>query len=220
MTTVFIVTSVINTGASPWSYTSNRSLFTAEERYAQTLTTIETIRTYCPAAKVLLVEGSTVSTEYKMGLESVCDWVHDVSSKAETVAHCIQSSKKGLGDAWLLLCGLEYIRNKTISASVIFKMSGRYRLNEQFQMSRISSDLPTFRRVQGSGCITFCFAVPGHMIERYAQVVQGTVNMYCGSDNPSLEDYLPQQFGAVYEVDCIGAEGIIAVDHSRQVYRV
>jgi len=220
MSVVFVVTSVIHTGSAPWSYTPGRSLFSAAERYEQTLCTIASIRQYVPGAKVLLVEGSHLSDEYRSGITAVCDWFHDVSALAETSTCCIQSPKKGLGDAWLLLCGLKYLQDQCIDAKTIFKMSGRYRLNEQFSLSRISDTQPTFRQISGTCCATFCFAVPGYMLGRYIQIVSETVAMYSGAQNPSLEDYLPRQFGAIHEIDCMGAEGIIAVDHSRQIYKV
>lgn len=220
MTDIFIVTSVIHTGAAAWSYTATRSIFTPVERYAQTLDTIASIRRWCPGARIVLVEGSGLSAEERAGFDACCDAVVDVSARHETVKNCITSGKKGLGDSWLLLCGLEYLRESGWQSAAIFKVSGRYRLNSAFARERISEEIPTFRRVSDAGCCTFCFAVPGHMLSAYIQIMRETVAMYCGSGNPSLEDYLPWQFTQIKEVACMGAEGQIAVDTSFTVYKL
>ena len=154
MPDIFIITSVIHTGTNPWSYTHKRSLFSPKERYEQTLDSIVSVRTHCPGARVFLVEGSQLSTEERAGFLAVCDELVDVSTDPLTEKYCIQSGKKGLGDAWLYLQGL-----KRIGAcdGVLFKLSGRYRLNKEFRRSAISADVPTFCRFASDGYVTFCF---------------------------------------------------------------
>lgn len=221
MSIIFIVTSVIHTGTAPWSYTGTRSLFSPEQRLQQTLETFASIRRFCVGAKILVVEGGPLTAEERERLTAASDWFVDAYTKERTRQYCLESGKKGLGDAWLLSVGLDFLQTSVQERPhLIFKMSGRYRLNEQFNLANISDTVPTFRRIVGAGCVTFCFAVPGHMLDMYIQIMKGVVAMYCGNKNPSLEDYLPHQFAQIQEISCMGAEGQIAIDTSLSVYRV
>jgi hypothetical protein len=58
------------------------------------------------------------------------------------------------------------------------------------------------------------------MLDAFIQIVKGTVAMYCGPNNPSLEDYLPKQYAQIQEIPCMGAEGQIAVDSSMRLYKI
>jgi hypothetical protein len=220
MSNLFIVTSVIQTGSQRWSYTPVRSVFSPEQRLAQTLQTIESIRTYCPDSRILLVEGGPLTDAQRTTLVSVVDFFVDAyAMDGRTRAFCLASQNKGLGDAWLLLMGLRYIKEESLTALLLFKMSGRYRLNNQFRLDRIVHDKPTFRRVTGAGCITFCFAVPGIMIDTFIRIMEHTVNEF-QHRIVSIEDFLPPQFSSIHEITCIGAEGQIAVNRSCEVYSV
>lgn len=219
-TDLFVITSVIHTGNAPWSYISTRSIFSPDERFQQTLETIRSIRMYCPGAKILLVEASVLSLEQTSQFESQCDYYVNVNSVLETRQYCLSSGKKGLGDAWLFLQGLEFIQKSSLAPRAIFKISGRYRLNEAFQRSAISDELPTFRQYSADGYVTFCFSIPGSMLETSIEIMKNTVAMYCTHENPCLETFLPAQFPEKKALAILGAEGTIAIDFSLSVYKV
>ena len=61
---LFVITSVINTGHNPWTYTMTRSIYNPQERLFQTIKTIESIRKFTNA-KILLVECSQLSKEWE-----------------------------------------------------------------------------------------------------------------------------------------------------------
>jgi hypothetical protein len=216
MTDVFIVTSVIHTGTRAWSYTPVRSLFTPEQRLQQTLETIRSIRRCVPGSIIVLVEGGEKCYDE---LTRIVDHVVDAHNNPDTVRFCLESNNKGLGDAWLLLCGLQFVRETCANVRFVFKLSGRYRLNGQFRLDRFVLDRPTFRRVKGAGCITFCFCVPGSLLPTFITIMENTVRDF-QTRLVSIEDYLPAQFSQIHEIDCIGAEGQIAVDKSLRLYSV
>ena len=56
MNDLVLITSVINTGKVGWSYTQTRSSYSPEERYNQSLQTIDSIRKYLPGAKIVFLE--------------------------------------------------------------------------------------------------------------------------------------------------------------------
>jgi hypothetical protein len=208
MPDVFIITSVIHTGTRAWSYTPVRSLFTPEQRLQQTFETIRSIRQYAPGATLILVEGG--DKKYDELVKAV-DYFVDAFSIPNTREFCLESNNKGLGDAWLLLCGLRVIQQLRINMRYVFKVSGRYRLNNKFCMDKFVLDRPTFRRINKVCCYTFCFCVPGSMLNEFIRIMENTVSEF-QTRIISIENYLPWKFKQIHEVDCIGAEGEIAID--------
>jgi hypothetical protein len=220
MSDLFIITSVINTGDIGWKYSPKRSLFNSDERFQQTINTIDSIRQYSNGGKILLVEGSILD-DYKLNhLKSLCDYVYYVGEDLETKNNCILSNCKGLGDSWMIGKGLEYIKNNNLIANNIYKMSGRYRLNNNFNVNKISNELPTFTHVIDNVYCTFCYSVPFRLLDQYTLIVKEVIQVMKVRTDISLEIILPSMFREKYIVDIIGAEGIIAVDESLKLYQV
>jgi hypothetical protein len=127
---VFIVTSVLNVSEAPLSYTRTRSVYTADERLAQTLRTIESIRQKMPKATIVVVEGSVLSSTQYKSLQEAADVVLLSPNQKE-----INGLYKGFGESKLLLCALDYITTYT-SAEYVWKLSGRYRLTQDFSVEK------------------------------------------------------------------------------------
>jgi hypothetical protein len=211
MKDIFIVTSVIRTGQNPWSYFPLRSLFTEEQRFEQTLKTIESIRTYSPTSIILLVEASTTSSQNKQILKQSVDYFYDISEQRETIENCIESNCKGLGDAYIVQKGLEYIQQlneyQQNQIQNIFKLSGRYCLNSKFHRDHISNSLPTFRK-----SVTILFSIPSSQFDMFLRQIQQTVEFMKTNNMTCIESYLPSLMSEVHYIDEVGVEGYIAID--------
>ena len=70
---VFIVTSTIVVSTAPLSYTATRSVFSREERFAQTLRTLKSVRTRAPGAYLMLVDNSSLDQTERLGLSALAD---------------------------------------------------------------------------------------------------------------------------------------------------
>ncbi len=218
---VFIITSVINCGTNPWSYIGTRSLFSTEDRFKQTLETISSIRKYAPSnSKILLIEGSTISEIYKEQIKQVVDIFYDVSQLDETKTNCLISNAKALGDSYLLFKAIEYIKENISNCKNIFKISGRYKLNENFNRKNISDTLPTFAgSINVHNYITWLFSVPYSLINEFSIHLQYTINTAKKNSWVHLESFLPMLFPNRHIIPIIGGEGIIAVDSSFNIYK-
>ena len=219
-TDIFLVTSVIHTGEVPWNYTPTRSLFTPEERFQQSLETIDSIRKYSPFAKILYVEGGKLESTQLEKIQTRCDYVHYLGEDQETKLHCIESNCKGMGDAWLISKGLQYIKENHIYGRNIYKLSGRYRVNENYTMNTISSKIPTFKKVNENSYITFFFSVPYTLLATFEKNITNVMNILRKNPFISIEDALPKSFTELHIVDQIGGEGIIAISPEKALYRV
>ena len=59
---LFGISSIIDTPNIPFNYSHIRSVFTRDERFEQTKNTINSIRKYCPDAKIFIIECSNYET--------------------------------------------------------------------------------------------------------------------------------------------------------------
>jgi len=123
-----IVTSVIEPSDAPLSYTDKRSVYSVDERYSQTLQTIESVKRYIPEADMAVVECSPVS---KM--------LYDLSTKADVFLNLYpdeeirKSPHKGVAEARMLLGMLNLLDRWEYQN--VFKLTGRYLLNNDFNYS-------------------------------------------------------------------------------------
>lgn len=215
MQDIFIVTSVIQTGSQPWSYFPTRSLFSEQERFDQTLQTIQSIRTYSPTSIILLVEASKTHDINKEQLKQSVDHFYDISNHENTHNYCIQSNCKGLGDAYILYKGLEYIKSlpeyQTNQLQNIFKLSGRYCLNSTFDRTTISNMDPTFRLG-----LTILFSVPASLLYNFIEIVEKVIDTMKQTNMICIERYLPSFLTRICEIDHLGVEGYIAIETPRK----
>ena len=129
----FIITSAINT---------KFGVFSSSERMQQTLHTIASIKSHCPNAKIFLLEmaGESLSEEQQKLLQSYVEIIDFTESGS--VQEIYQSPNWDLvKNATEMLCfrhGLASLAKHDLTNNIdrFFKVSGRYLLNGNFQISR------------------------------------------------------------------------------------
>ena len=124
---VFIVTSTINTGIG---------LIPVEDRYQQTLITINSIKEKDDTAIIIVVDNSTVplTNDKYDALTIAATYFLDIGNRTP----CKQFNKegvKGAGESYMLLVGLDMIKRLNILPKRVFKISGRYKLSNTFDLS-------------------------------------------------------------------------------------
>lgn len=135
----FIITSVIYPKQKELSYANTRSVYNSEERALQTLQTIGSIKEKIPEAKIVLVE-SGLRKELPLELSSKVDQYLYVGDNFFARRAC-DSKFKSLGEAVMLLVAMGKIE---FNASVFFKISGRYFLDNNFNIISWQSELFRF----------------------------------------------------------------------------
>ena len=129
---LFLVTSAIST---------NYSLTSKEDRLKETIDTALSIKKYCPNSKIILVEGGKPLPQEMKDQLSIFDEIFDFSDHAipkmtqsdtqlavDNVGHSVKSA----GEAYLLKEALGLLKD---DYDRIFKLSGRYRLTERFNIN-------------------------------------------------------------------------------------
>lgn len=123
----FIVSSTINT---------NMGVFDPPTRLAQTIDTLDSIRAKVPNSKIVLVDNSIIplDSESRAKLQDKSDVMMGFQHNIFTVwANDIGS--KGIGECYIMDQAMEYILRNDLIGKRIFKIAGRYKLNEGFDIS-------------------------------------------------------------------------------------
>lgn len=116
---LFLITSVIY----PWNTEYNA------QRYIDTLETISSIRSICPQANILLIDGG----RFFKGLETIKSKVDRFIYVGDNrkIKKFIMNKNKGIGEAFLIRCCYSYIKNYEF----VIKVSGRYKLTSNFTIA-------------------------------------------------------------------------------------
>lgn len=123
-----IVTSIVEISDKPLSFTAVRSIYSHQQRFEQTLETIESIRKHLPDTDIILAECSPDSN-YMTELEKRVDTFINTYPNDPIQYGC----HKGLCEAQLML----YVFDRVDLSQYqnIFKMTGRYKLTDRFDRS-------------------------------------------------------------------------------------
>ena len=217
MNDLVLVTSVINTGKLAWSYTETRSTYSAEERYNQSLQTIDSIRKYLPEAKILFVECSDIPNEYITTLSAKVEYFINQYNISEAKEACLETNKKGFGEAIQTKLAIEYIIQKNLNFDRFFKISGRYFLTDKFVSDKYRTDVYTFKKRADTGnhiitISTVLYSFPMAFIHNFYSCVTEVVEYYKTHSPRGYEELLPIICEPRNEIEIIGAAGLVAVN--------
>lgn len=127
---IFFISSVIYFGDSPLNYHQTRSVFTPKEREVQTQKTIKSIKSAIPNAKIVMVESGLREGIDQEIINLIDEYIYTGDMKM--VRRACDGQKKGLGEATSLYYGLKRVDSS--GYKYIFKISGRYFLNDNFSL--------------------------------------------------------------------------------------
>lgn len=141
---LFLVTSVMKPwNAEKFDYGGERSVFSAEERVCQTIETVRSIRQRVPYADIVIVEGGekldkkTITVINSMGVRIL--YPIGCLGFGGIVKYFVSGKSKALGEIVLMLSA-RFVLRSFREYDYIFKISGRYRLNSNFDITRWRMD--------------------------------------------------------------------------------
>jgi len=123
-----IVTSIVEISDKPLDWSAIRSIYTHQQRFEQTLETIESIRKHLPDTDIILAECSPDS-EYMKELEKRVDIF--INTYPNNLIR--NGFNKSVCEAQLMLYVFDRIDFSQYQN--IFKMTGRYKLTDKFDRS-------------------------------------------------------------------------------------
>lgn len=129
----FIVTSAVN---------SKFGIYTPEERLAQTVITLQNIRFRVPGVKIVVMEcaGTALTQTQSDTLENNCDLLLDFSQDPDVLAIYQSDNWDVVKNSTEIMCFGRTLRmcqhdGDFVGIDRIHKMSGRYMLNDEFDLS-------------------------------------------------------------------------------------
>ena len=205
---IFVVTSVLGYTSKPLSYSSARSLYAPEERAAQTLNTLLSIRKHhSKKCKIIVAElgldkkitvdvlGGSVDSIIYLGNNLLVRWACD-------------SKYKGLGEAVGLLTASRYLKNK---GAFYYKVSGRYCLTDKYNI--MSWDRARFNfKGYNADISTRLYGFPDKLFSSWQKALFKAIpQLMLGNQiETALPKYLPRE--NINFVSSLGIEGRIAPD--------
>lgn len=137
MNNITLVTSIINTSNNPLSYSITRSFWTTEQRFEQTKKTIESVKKYIHNSKVFIVECSLLTASQRQYfIENTDYFLNLYDLQDDTIINkIVYSHSKSMGEGTMTIYALKYIFDNNIDFINLFKISGRYWLNDKFNYS-------------------------------------------------------------------------------------
>jgi len=140
MYNLVIISSAICTINKPLNYTNTRSYFTHEQRFTQSIQTIESIRNKMTDSYIVLIEGTRIPQHMEDILVKLVDYYYNVSSIG-WVNTCINGLYKGQGETASILSYLQSVHynDNVNSFKSLSKISGRYKLCDNFNFELIEN---------------------------------------------------------------------------------
>ena len=143
-----IISSKIITSNFKFSYVANRSIYSPEQRFPQTLETIGSIRKYIPNSYIVLIDNSLISQEQIILLKNKVEILINITTDVKLNYYTNESPYKALGEISQLIKLYDiFLKNIDLSIfSNIFKISGRYLINNNFKFDQFMSEKHCFKQ--------------------------------------------------------------------------
>ena len=136
---IVIITSKIITNNVSYTYSNIRSIYTSDERFQQTLKTIESIKKYINDVFIIIIDNSILSNEQINIINSNVDLFINVTNNSELNYFTDKCIYKGFGELAQLLFIFNNYLNKLDVTNVknLFKISGRYIINDNIDFMNL-----------------------------------------------------------------------------------
>jgi hypothetical protein len=218
------ITSVINTHPSPLTY-APRSVFTPQQRFQQTLETIQSVKNHIPDASIYFVEGSALEKDMEDTLISCVDYYYNTSS-IEHIKTAVDSPLKGYGEGAQTLYILDIIQQS--SYDHVIKLSGRYVMGPKFKLDDFLHENITQCRVNTKhtyvpftqtpdNCSTVILGIPYSKIDVVKKGINNILVNYRNGIPQGYECVLTQQLWPIHVIDTCGARGPVSVNGENYV---
>jgi len=169
-----LITSLLNPINKELSYCSTRSIYTTDERFKQTIRSIESIKKYIPNCYIILLECSINIKQYELMLKEHVNEYFNYCENQDIIS-AVNSKYKGYGESTVLLnYFLEY--NPIHQFNNIFKLSGRYMLNESFDYNLFKNNENIFKSVNSANVVsTRLFKINIQYLKEFIDILRKTI---------------------------------------------
>lgn len=211
---IIIITSVINTIYSELSYYHTRSVFSVEDRYEQTLKSIDSIKDKIPNIEILFCECSDLSKYRNLedNIKKNVDYYFNFFEN-KFIKNNVNSKLKGYGEASILLKGISELLKMKKNYKNIFKLSGRYYLNNNFDYNSFNNNKNIFTNwddTYTSYCTIF-YKINGNDIIFFKNAIKNSLEEL--RNNISIEECIYKNFSVnINIINKVNINGLLATE--------
>lgn len=219
-----LITSKICTSKESFSYIKHRSIYTNEERYEQTLKTINSIRKYIPESYIILFDNTdfSINNNYYMKetIESKVDMIINIIDDDKLNYYTNNCPYKFLAELHQTKKSLEIIKKININFFNFFKITGRYCINDNFNFNLFNVRKNFFKqnkivRYSNNYYYTCFYKIDKNYLDKFIKIIDKIItneNDFLKLKYYDLEIILPQELNYEFEVlDTLGITQNISV---------
>lgn len=209
-----LITSVINTSKNPLSYINTRSVYSYSERLIDTKLTIESVKKYIPNTKIFLIECSHLKREDEEELKTLVDVYLNLCNNEKLVAQT-SSPSKSMGEGVMTIEAIKYIIENNIQYETLFKISGRYWLNDKFNYSLYDNDIICIHRIQNNynNVFTCFYKLPRNIAEKWYNFLLNSFSDFenCVGYELIFGKFINNLIDKKVEISKVGINGYVSV---------
>lgn len=216
-----LITSKITVSNKNLSYAQTRSIYTKQQRYEQTLKTIESIKKYINNSFIILIDNSDFDNDNEI-LTGLRENVHILLNPRHFEELDFFTNDylfKFAAEMNQTNYFINFFDNFNISFDNLFKISGRYQLNDKFNYNNYDNEYNIFKKnpqvVDREYYFTSLYKIAYCEYENYKTAVNNIKTKYKYYSNlqfNDLETILPNQL-KFKEIDELGLTEYISVEN-------
>jgi len=215
MKNLVLITSIIDIPKDkPLSYSNKRSIYSREERFEDTKGTIESIKKYIPNNIIIIVECSKLRNYENEYFENNCDYIINLWENKELHDNIFGISKS-LGEGLMMIKALEYIIKKDIIYDNLYKISGRYKINNNFNYDNFNNNNCIFLKQNENNVSTVLYKITKEYTkELYEYLILNYNKMVeCIQYETLINSFIEKKINNIIYVNKLGIEGKVSVSN-------
>lgn len=177
--------------------------YTPEERISQTIINCKTIREKIPNSIIILLEGSKLTMSDMFALYTYVDHLI-LYFNVPNINYFLNHWNKSWGEVYKLSDIVNKLENCNFNK--LFKITGRYRLNNNFNIENFSSEFISGKKSEDA-FYTMLYCVPNIKIQQYKNILKSFLQLK--KQWIDIEHHIYDQEN-IYEISLLGIDAIYA----------
>ena len=215
---IVIITSKIYVSNNEFSYAKNRSIYTKDERYNDTIKTINSVKEKIKDSYIVLFDNSLFTSDEYNNLKSEVDFFINITNDNDLNFYTDKFKYKAFSEMFQIIKCYEYFISKINKKYIknIFKISGRYYLNDNFDYNKFDNNDNIFKRNNDLKDIKYYYTsfykISGHFSDDFFNLLSKTFQNKDRYLDMNLEEIIPEIINYNFkELDILGLTQKIAV---------
>lgn len=188
-----IITSKIIPGNVSWSYINTRSIYSPEERYEQTLETIKSVRKYIKNSFIIMIDDSDfdITNDKYHHLKQNVDIL--LTPRGNNLKYFTTYGKfKQIAELSYIKYLISYIKNNNFHFKNLFKITGRYCVNDTFSYDTFDNNENIFKKniqvTDREYYFTCFYKISNDLFEKYVDSINKTFTNCLNDSNYAAKD--------------------------------